>query len=166
MMLLKLLKVRLHWTETSWINLTKITSSVSFSLSLDALAGSGVTDDEETTATTGPDEAVKAGGVMEGLIHGTGCCWDSPSSVLSSHHSADISDHTKMHKHNKKKSAILTVSFDFCIRSNKIIILYIFVSGSPPFFSHKCYRHIALQVLPHHRRSAAKAQESRIRKVL
>ncbi len=34
---------------------------------------------------------------------------DSPSSVLSSHQSADISDHTKMHKHNKKKSAILTV---------------------------------------------------------
>ncbi len=34
---------------------------------------------------------------------------DSPSSVLSSHHSADISDYTKMHKHNKKKSAILTV---------------------------------------------------------
>ncbi len=47
---------------------------MSFGLSLDALAGSGVTDDEETTATTGPDEAVKAGGVMEGLIHGTGCC--------------------------------------------------------------------------------------------
>ncbi len=35
---------------------------------------------------------------------------DSPSSVLSSNHSTDISDHTKMHKHNKyKKSAILTV---------------------------------------------------------
>ncbi len=93
---------------------------------------------------------------------------DSPSSVLSSHHSADISDHTKMHKHNKKKISHFnsTVSFDLCIRSNKIIILYIFVSGSPPFFSHKCYRHIALQVLLHHRRSAAKAQESRIRKVL
>ncbi len=88
---------------------------------------------------------------------------DSPSSVLSSHHSADISYHTKMHKHNKKKISHFnsTVSFDFCIRSNKIIILYIFVSGSPPFFSHKCYRHIALQVLLHHRRSAAKAQESR-----
>ncbi len=68
---------------------------------------------------------------------------DSPSSVLSSHHSADISDHTKMHKHNKKKISHFnsTVSFDLCIRSNKIIILYIFVSGSPPFFS---------QVLPSH----------------
>ncbi len=33
---------------------------------------------------------------------------DSPSSVLSLHQSADISDQTKMHKHNKK-SAILTV---------------------------------------------------------
>ncbi len=30
--------------------------------------GSGLTDDEETTATSRSDEAVRAGGVMEGLI--------------------------------------------------------------------------------------------------
>ncbi len=51
---------------------------MSFGLSLDALAGSGVTEDEETTAASGPDEAVRSGAVMERLIHGTGpfpgCC--------------------------------------------------------------------------------------------
>ncbi len=70
---------------------------------------------------------------------------DSPSSVLSSHHSADISDHTKMHKHNKKKKIChfnSTVSFDFCIRSNKMIILYIFCFRFSPFF--------LSQVLPSH----------------
>ncbi len=61
---------------------------------------------------------------------------DSPSSVLSLHQSADISDHTKMHKHNKKKISHFnsTVSFDFCIRSNKIIIL-IFLFQVLPLFS-------------------------------
>ncbi|KAL1273004.1 hypothetical protein QQF64_028866, partial [Cirrhinus molitorella] len=42
-----------------------------------ALAGSWVTDDEETTATSGPDEATRADGVIEDLIHGTRpfpCC--------------------------------------------------------------------------------------------
>ncbi len=43
---------------------------MSFGLSLDA--GFGVTEDKETTATSGPDEAVRAGGVTERLIHGTG----------------------------------------------------------------------------------------------
>ncbi|ROI15545.1 hypothetical protein DPX16_0777 [Anabarilius grahami] len=37
----------------------------------DALAGSGLTEDEETKATSGPDEPVRAGGVMEGLVHDT-----------------------------------------------------------------------------------------------
>ncbi len=60
---------------------------------------------------------------------------DSPSSVLSSHQSADISDHTKMHKHNKKIIHFnSTVSFDFCIRSNKIIIL-LFLFQVLPLFS-------------------------------
>jgi len=48
-------------------------------LSLEALAGSGVTEEEMTIAKSGPDEAVTAGGVMTRLIHGsgpfTGCCW-------------------------------------------------------------------------------------------
>ncbi|KAL0195056.1 hypothetical protein M9458_008628, partial [Cirrhinus mrigala] len=35
---------------------------------LNALAGSELTDDEEDTATSGPDEGTRAGGVMEGLI--------------------------------------------------------------------------------------------------
>ncbi|ROL41430.1 hypothetical protein DPX16_6828 [Anabarilius grahami] len=34
-----------------------------------ALAGSGLTEDEEIIATSGPDVAIRAGGVMEGLIH-------------------------------------------------------------------------------------------------
>ncbi len=36
---------------------------------LDALgvSGAGVTEDVEATATSGPDEAIRAGGVMEGL---------------------------------------------------------------------------------------------------
>ncbi len=78
---------------------------MSFGLSLDALAGSGVTEDEETTLTSGPDEAVRAGGVMERLIHGTGpfpgCC----CKLLHPHQ--DISDPAKMHKHNTK-ALILT----------------------------------------------------------
>ncbi len=75
------------YEQTSRTNLTKTTSSMSFGVSLDALAGSGVTDDEETKVTSSPDEAVKAGGVMQRLIHGTGpfpgCCWTSPSSLLT-----------------------------------------------------------------------------------
>ncbi len=81
---------------------------MSFGLSLDALAGSRVTEDEETTAASGPDEAVRAGGVTERLIHGTGpfpgrCC-----GLLHPHQSADISDPAKMHKYNTK-AAILTI---------------------------------------------------------
>ncbi len=83
---------------------------MSFGLFLDALAGSGVTDDEETTAASGPDEAKRAGGVMEHLIHGTGpfpgCCCGLLHPHCS-HQSADISDPTKMHKHNRK-AVILT----------------------------------------------------------
>ncbi len=51
---------------------------MSFGLSLDDLIGSGLAEYEETTATSGPDETVRAGEVMEHLIHGTGplpgCC--------------------------------------------------------------------------------------------
>ncbi len=36
---------------------------ISFGLSLDALAGSGLTEDEETTATSSPVEAVRSGGI-------------------------------------------------------------------------------------------------------
>ncbi len=85
---------------------------MSFGLSLDALAGSGVTEDEESTATSGSDEAVKSGAVMERLIHDTGpfpgrCC-----GLLHPHQSADISDPTKMHKHNTK-TVILTARCHF-----------------------------------------------------
>ncbi len=80
---------------------------MSFGLSLDALAGSGVSEDEETTATSGPDEAVRSGGVMERLIHDTGpfpgCC----CGLLHPHQSADISGPAKMHKYNTK-AVILT----------------------------------------------------------
>ncbi len=83
---------------------------MSFGLSLDVLASSGLTDDEETTAASGPDEAVKAGGVMECLIHSTrpfpGCCCGLLYPHCS-HQSADISDHTKMHKYNTQ-AVILT----------------------------------------------------------
>ncbi len=44
---------------------------MSFGLFLDDPTGSGVTDDEETTAASGPDEAVRAGAVMKHLIHGS-----------------------------------------------------------------------------------------------
>ncbi len=94
---------------------------MSFGLSLDALAGSGVTDD----GVTGPDEAVRAGGVTERLIHGTrsfpGCCCGLLH-LHCSQQSADMSDPAK-------------ISFDFCFRSKKTILLYIFVSGFPPCFS-------------------------------
>ncbi len=85
---------------------------MSFGLSLDALVGSGVTDDE-TTVTSGPDEAVRAGGVTERLIHGTGsfpgCC----CGLLHPHcsqQSADISDPAKMHKYNTKAVILTTQS--------------------------------------------------------
>ncbi len=83
---------------------------MSFGLSLNALAGSGVTEDEETTAASGPDEAVRSGGVMERLIHGTGpfpgCCCGLLHHHCS-HQSTDISNPAKMHKHNTK-TVILT----------------------------------------------------------
>ncbi len=59
--------------------------------------------------------------------------WTSPPSLLTQ--SADISDPAKMHKYNTKAVILTAQSFDFCIRSNKLILLYIFVSGFPPFFS-------------------------------
>ncbi len=69
-----------------------------------------LTEDEETTVTSGPVEAVRSGGVMEHLIYGTGsfpgCC----CGLLHPHCSqqpADISDPAKMHKHNRK-AVILT----------------------------------------------------------
>ncbi len=67
---------------------------------------------------------------------------DSPSSVLSSHHSADISDHTKMHKHNKK-SAILTVQCHLIsvLEVTQLSYLYFCFRFSPFFLS---------QVLPSH----------------
>ncbi len=111
-------------------NLTKITSSMSFGLPLDALAGSGVTEDEETTAASGPDETVRAGGVMELLIHGTGP-FPFPSSPVCRHFRS-YKDAQTQYKSSHFNS---TMSFDFCIRSNKMILLYIFVSGFPPFFS-------------------------------
>ncbi len=65
---------------------------------------------EEITATSGPDEAVRSGAVMEHLIHGTGsfpgCCFGFLLSQCT-HQSADISDPASMHKH-KTKAAILT----------------------------------------------------------
>ncbi len=86
---------------------------MSFGLSLDALTGSGVTEDEETTVTSGPDETVRAGGVMEGLIHGTGSFTGCCCGLLHPHcsqQSADISVPAKMHKYNTKcfRSIILT----------------------------------------------------------
>ncbi len=58
---------------------------MSFGLSLDALAGSGVTEDKETTVTSGPYEAVRAGGVMERLIHGTGSMGVNPGGGRRGH---------------------------------------------------------------------------------
>ncbi len=50
-----------------------------FGLSIYALTGSGVTEDETTTAASGPDEAVRTGGVMSisSLL-----LWTSPSSPV------------------------------------------------------------------------------------
>ncbi len=43
----------------------KKSNSVSFSLFLDALSSSVLTDDKETLPTYDPEDAVRAGGVME-----------------------------------------------------------------------------------------------------
>ncbi len=65
------------------------------------LAGSGLAEDEAATATSGPDEAIRAGGVMECLppiassmaaYHFQDAAVGSPSSPLS----ADISDPTEI----------------------------------------------------------------------
>uniref|UniRef100_A0A8C1RZW7 Uncharacterized protein n=1 Tax=Cyprinus carpio TaxID=7962 RepID=A0A8C1RZW7_CYPCA len=63
-----------------------IRSSI-FLVLLLGVAGAGLTEEEEATATFRPDEATRAGGVMEGLIHGTipspgRCCG---LSILSAH---------------------------------------------------------------------------------
>ncbi len=107
---------------------------MSFSLSLDVLAGSGVTEDEETTATSGSDEAVRVGGVIERIIHGTipfpGCY--VPFSILTAHISLQT---FQIQQKCNTKSVILTAQCPllFCIRSNKIILLYIVVLGFPFF---------------------------------
>ncbi len=104
---------------------------MSFSLSLDAFAGSGVTEDEETTATSGPDEAVRAGGVMEHLIHDTGqfpgCC----GGLLHPHQSTDISDLAKMHKHNRKAVILTARCHLISVLEVRKFLLYIFVSCFP-----------------------------------
>ncbi|XP_058609617.1 uncharacterized protein LOC131525723 [Onychostoma macrolepis] len=95
-----------------WLSLCLLQTFVcllSMNTTNDALTGSGVTDDEETTATTGPDEAVRAGGLMERLIHDTGpfpgCCCGLLYPQCT-HQSADISDPTKLHKHNRQAGQI------------------------------------------------------------
>ncbi len=146
------------WTETSRTNLTKITSSIFFFLSLDALAGSGTTEHEETTATSGPDEAVKAGGVTECLIHAT----ESFSGDIF----ADISDTAKMHKYNTKAVILTTQSHLISLLEVTNWSYFIFLFQVFPPFSQKSCHHLFLQVLLHQRRSAIKAQKSRFRKVL
>ncbi len=111
---------------------------MSFGLFLDVLAGSGVSEDEETTATSGPDEAVRSGGVMEHLIHGTepfpGCC----CGLLHPHctqQSADISDPTKMHKYNTQ-AVILTAQYNlFPVDTPLVLRLDKDAYGKKPFFS-------------------------------
>ncbi|XDV48919.1 hypothetical protein PO909_018267, partial [Leuciscus waleckii] len=72
--------------SSSLSSISRIKSSISLGLFL-ALDGSGLNEDEEATATSGPHEATRAGGVMEGLIHGSaplpGCCCGP--SILSAH---------------------------------------------------------------------------------
>ncbi len=157
------------WTETSRTNLTKITSSLPFGHSLDALAGSGVTEDEETTATSSPDEAVRAGGVTESLIHGTGsfpvCCYG----LLHPHcsqQSADISDLVKIHKCNTKAVILTKQSHLISVLEVTNWSYFMFLFQVLPLFSLKCCHHLSLQVLLHHRQSAVKAQKLRFRKVL
>ncbi len=58
--------------KTLRANSTKVTPSMIFGVFLDALSGSELTEDEETTAASGAEETTRAGGVMERLIHGTG----------------------------------------------------------------------------------------------
>ncbi len=134
-----------------------------FGLSLDALAGSGLTEEEETTATSSPDEAVRAGGVMEHL-HSRMLLWTSQSSLLT-----PVCRHFRSYKdaQTQCKSSHFnnTMSFDFCIRSNKIILRYIFVSGFPPFFSQTLPSPFLAGPAPP-QKIAVNAQESRIRKVL
>ncbi len=127
-----------------------------FGLSLDALAGSGLTEDEETTATSSPVEAVRAGAVMEHLIYGTGlfpgCC----CGLLHPHQSADISDPTKMHRYNTQ-AVILTAQCHLIsvLEVTKLFLTLYFC------FPHKCRCHLL-----HHKSSASNVQQSRIRKAL
>ncbi|XP_048025242.1 retinoic acid receptor beta-like [Megalobrama amblycephala] len=66
--------------------------SMSMSMTTYGLAASRLTEDEEITVTSGPDEAIRAGGVMEALIHGTipfpGCCCGRR--ILSAHTNAAV----------------------------------------------------------------------------
>ncbi len=97
---------------------------------------------------------------------------DSPSSELSSHHSADISDHTKMSIVFIVLSTIIKESAILTVRCHLISVLevtklsyFIFLFQVLPLFSLTSANcHIALQVLLHHRRSAAKAQEIKNKK--
>ncbi len=133
---------------------------MSFGLSLDALAGSGLTEDEETTVTSSPVEAVRAGGVMERLIYDTGsfpgCC----CGLLHPHCSqqpADISDPAKTHKHNRK--AVILTAQCHLISVLEVTKLFLTLYFCFPFY--KFRRHLL-----HHKSSASNVQQSRIRKVL
>ncbi len=84
-----------------------------------------------------PDEAVRAGAVMEHLIHGTGpfpgCCCGLLHPHCS-HQSADISDHTKMYKYNTK-AVILTAQCHLIsvLVVTKLLALYFFMQLFPFF---------------------------------
>ncbi len=120
---------------------------------LDALAGSGVTEEKEKIATSGPDEAVRAGGVMEHLImtldHFQEAAVDF--SILASLQTFQILQN-QIHKHNRK-AVILTAQCHLISVLEVIQLSYfIFSFQVLPLFSHKRCHHLSLQVLLHHRR--------------
>ncbi len=115
----------------------KIKPSVSFSLFLDVFSSSVLTDDKETMPTYDPDDAVRAGGVMK--RHHFQEAVVNFSIFTADTSSADISDPTKIHKHNTE-AVILTVQ-NYLMSVLEVTKLSYFILLFSSFFSHKCCFH-------------------------
>ncbi len=106
-------------------------------LFLDVFSSSVLTDDKETMPTYDPDDAVRAGGVMK--RHHFQDAAVNFYILTADTISADISDLTKIHKHNTE-AVILTVQ-NYLMSVLEVTKLSYFIFLFSSFSPHKCCFH-------------------------
>ncbi len=96
-----------------------------------------LTDDKKTMPTYDPDDAVRVGGVMK--RHHFQDAAVNFSILTADTSSADISDSTKIHKHNTK-AVILTVQ-NYLMSVLEVTKLSYFIFLFSSFFHKCCFHH-------------------------